>query len=128
MAPGADAAALRPQVLLVEDDAALARALKFALEIEGYRVELMGHAEALLDREFPEARVCVVTDLHLPGLLGIDALEILRRRGVAAPAILMTTQPTEKLRARARKVRALLLEKPILGNQLADAIRDLCRD
>ena len=116
------------RILLVEDDVALGAALRFALEIEGYAVELMDAAEPLLDRTFPTGRTCLVTDQNLPGLSGVEAVEILRTRGVAAPAILMTTQVSPALRARAAKAGAAVVEKPILGRRLIDAIRALRTD
>ncbi len=126
MSAPVDTVDARPLILLVEDDAAMGHALQFSLQIDGYAVELMDSAEALLERVFPSGPVCVVTDLHLPGLFGIDALEILRRRGVVAPAILMTTQPTATLRARAGRVGAAVVEKPILDGRLKAAIKALC--
>jgi two-component system, LuxR family, response regulator FixJ len=126
--PTTDTADVRPLILLVEDDAALGRALKFSLEVDGYRVELMDRAEALLGRAFPAGRVCVVTDLNLPGLSGIEALEELRRRGVTAPAILVTTQPGPVLLRRAADANATPLEKPILDDRLKTAIEAFWRD
>jgi DNA-binding response OmpR family regulator len=120
-----DTADLRPEILLVEDDVALGRALKFTLEVDGYRVDLMDNAEDLLARPFADGPVCVVTDQHLPGLLGIEVLEALRGRGVAAPAILITTQPSPALRLRAAQAAVSLVEKPILGDALRAAIQAL---
>ncbi|WP_293675800.1 response regulator [uncultured Phenylobacterium sp.] len=118
----------RPVILLVEDDAALGPALQFSLQVEGYRVELMGHAEALLERTLPEEPFAIVTDLNLPGLSGIEALEALRRRDVRAPAILLTSQPTRRLGARAAQAGVMVLEKPILSDRLAHALKALWRD
>jgi CheY-like chemotaxis protein len=118
----------RPTILLVEDDLALGRALRFTLRVEGYEVELMGSAEALLERAFPGGPVCLVTDLNLPGLSGMEALEVLRRDGCTAPAILITTGLTEGLRRRALQANVALLEKPILDDGLKTAIRETWGD
>jgi FixJ family two-component response regulator len=123
-----ESADTRPLILLVEDDAALGPALKFALQVDGYAVELMDTAEALVERAFPSRPFCIITDLFLPGLLGIDTLEILRRRGVTAPAILMTTQPSPSVLKRAGAVGAVLLEKPILEGHLEAALAALAAD
>lgn len=117
----------RPLVLLVEDDPALGKAMRFALEVEGYGARVLLSAEALLGQPFPEGPVCIVADLNLPGVSGLEALETLRRRGVQAPAILITTQPTVALRARARDVLATVVEKPILGDRLGEAVRNCWR-
>ena len=116
------------RVLLVEDDVALGAALRFALEIEGFAVELLDAAEPLLERAFPAGRTCLVTDQNLPGVSGVETIEILRSRGVEAPAILMTTQVSPALRARAARAGAAVVEKPILGRRLIDAIRALQTD
>jgi len=121
--PNNPAAAVRPRILLVEDDAALGAALKFKLEVEGYDVELLDRAEPLLTRPFPETPVCLVVDLNLPGMTGLEALEALRRRGVTAPAILITTQPKRVVRTLARALGVQVVEKPILGERLSDVIR-----
>lgn len=122
-----EADATYPLVLLLEDDAALSKALRFALKVEGYSAEILESAEALLERVFPEGSVCIIADLHLPGMSGLEALEILHQRGIRAPAILTTTQPTSALRDRARDIAATVVEKPILGNSLAEAVRDCWR-
>ena len=126
MSRAVDTADVRPLILLVEDDVALGRALQFTLQIDGYLVELLDSAEALLEREFPGGLVCVITDFYLPGLSGIDALEMLRRRDVTAPAILMTTQPSPRLVARAQRAGVAVLEKPILDGRLKTAIKAVC--
>ncbi|MDP3177577.1 MAG: response regulator, partial [Spirochaetaceae bacterium] len=69
---------MQPYIFLVEDDPALGKALSFALQVEGYSVELLDRAEALLDVIFPEGPIVIVTDLNLPGLSGVAALEALR--------------------------------------------------
>jgi FixJ family two-component response regulator len=115
--------AARGRVVLIEDDAALGAALKFKLMIEGYAVDLLTAAEPLLERPFPDGRVCLVTDLNLPGVSGLEAVEMLRARGVLAPALLITTQPSPAIQARAAQADAEIIEKPILGERLGEAIR-----
>jgi two-component system response regulator FixJ len=114
-----------PLILLVEDDASVRQALTFALQIEGYRVEVHETAEALLDAAEPPAAACLVLDQNLPGTLGVDALEVLRGRGMACPAILITTQPKAEVRAAAYRLGARIVEKPLLGGELPLAIREL---
>lgn len=115
--------ARKPLVLLVEDDAALGPALKFTLELEGYAVELTDRAEVLMGRTLPEGATCLVTDQNLPGMGGLDMVEALRLRGVRVPAILITTQVTRNVRAQAGRLDVQVVEKPILGDRLSDAIR-----
>lgn len=114
-----------PLILLVEDDASVRQALTFALQIEGYRVEVHESAQALLDAADLPGAACLVLDQNLPGTLGIDALEVLRGRGLACPGILITTQPKPEVRATAERLGARVVEKPLLGGELPLAIREL---
>lgn len=119
------AAKAQPLIVIVEDDASVRQALTFALQIEGYRIEVHESAEALLAAGAPLAIACLVLDQNLPGPLGIDALEVLRGRGLACPAILITTQPKPEVRAAAERLGARIVEKPLLGGELPLAIREL---
>lgn len=114
----------RPLIVLVEDDVSVRQALTFALRIEGFDVEVHDSAEALLQAlDLPQA-ACLVLDQNLPGALGIDALDALRRRGLACPAILITTHPRPEVRAAAVSLHVRILEKPLLGGELPAAIRE----
>jgi two-component system response regulator FixJ len=113
---------LRPLIVIVEDDAALLRALRFSLLIEGYRVAVRESGEALLGRRLPRTNACLVLDHRLPGVSGLAALDLLRRREVTLPAILITSQPARALRRLAAALGATIVEKPLLADALSDAI------
>lgn len=121
-------AQLLPRIILIEDDAPLRAALRFALRAAGYSVGGAARAETLLEADFPSEPVCLIFDQKLPGLSGIEAIETLRARGVLAPIFLMTTQPGARLRGRAKAAGAEILEKPILGDQLVATLRALALD
>ena len=110
-------------VVLVEDDDALANALRFTLEIEGWAVVFHASGEALLANPLPAGRICIVCDLRLPGMSGIEALQELRTRGVEAPAILITGDPTTAERRAVTRAGVGFVPKPLLSNELLDAIR-----
>lgn len=112
-----------PTVFVVDDDDAVLNSLRFALEIEGYRVRLFPSDQALLhEADFPDTG-CLVIDLRLPERDGLAALAELRARGVTLPAILITTDPSEMTRKRAASAGVAIVEKPIFGNGLVDTIR-----
>ena len=115
----------RSTVVLVDDDAALREALRFSLEIDGFDVETFASGEALLEFELPAHTACLVLDLHLGGVSGIEVLERLRNRGVEIPAIMITSAPDPGLRARTLLCDARLVEKPLLSDGLTNAIRAL---
>jgi DNA-binding response OmpR family regulator len=118
-----DISARAPLILLVEDDASVREALAFALKIEGFRVEVHESAEGLLQAEATPPADCLVFDLNLPGASGIEALTQMRERGLACPALLITTQPKPEVRIAADRLGAEILEKPLLGGALPAAIR-----
>lgn len=110
-------------VVAVDDDVAVLASLKFALEIEGFSVRGYRSAEDLLDGDVPAEPACLVVDLRLPGIDGLALVAALRARGVACPAILMTTDPAPQVRRRAAEAGMTIVEKPLLGNTLGETIR-----
>jgi len=117
------ASAPPPTLVLVDDDFALRSALKFALELDGFRVQAFASGEDLLAAELPDRDVCLVLDENLPGLGGLDSLEALRRRAVDLPALLITSHPGPGLRRRAGRLRVPIIEKPLIDDLLVRNIR-----
>jgi two-component system, LuxR family, response regulator FixJ len=116
-----------PIVLVVDDDSEVRNSLKFFLEIEGFVVHLYADAQALLDDAALPRDGCLVVNYDLPGLNGLAALEQLRGRGVLMPAILMTCYPSSTVRRRCSAIETLIIEKPLLGTALIDALRGIFR-
>ena len=111
-------------LILVDDDAAVLGALKFAFEVEGFEVHAYPDAESLLDEpHFPECG-CMVLDYKLPGLNGLELLNRIRERGVELPAVLITT-PTATVRAKAAAAHVAIIEKPLLTGRLLDTVKGL---
>jgi two-component system, LuxR family, response regulator FixJ len=113
----------RSVVLVIDDDPAVRNSLKFALEIEGFSVRVYATGTALLEeRDMPKSG-CVVADYNLPGMNGLDLLQLLRERDVKLPAILITSHPTLAVRSRATSAGVRLIEKPLLNDTLFQCIR-----
>ena len=112
-----------PTLVLVDDDVALRSALKFALELDGYRVQAYASGEDLLAADLPSRNVCLVLDENLPGMGGLDSLEALRDRQVGLPALLITSHPGPGLRRRAGSLRVPIVEKPLMDDLLVRNIR-----
>jgi FixJ family two-component response regulator len=119
----ANAAAPAATVIIVDDDAALLNALKFDLELEGFRVVAHANGRQVRPAELPKSNGCLVLDYLLPGQNGLELLRRLRAVGVALPAILITSHPGPALASRALALGGRIIEKPLLGDTLLAGIR-----
>lgn len=113
----------RPRILLVDDDPAVRSSIAFALEVEGFEVGAFASAEALLAGDAVPPHACIVLDQRLPGMDGLALLASLRARGDRAPAIVITSNPSQRLRERVAEAAAQLVEKPLLCDALVAAVR-----
>jgi FixJ family two-component response regulator len=125
MTHGHETAALHPTVIVLDDDAAVLGSLKFALEIEGFAVRAYSTSDDVLNDAGLTDCACFIIDQKLPGLSGLEVVAALRKRRIAAPAILITSHPTIMLQERAAKAGVPIVEKPLLGNALLERVRDV---
>jgi two-component system response regulator FixJ len=109
-------------VVVIDDDPAVLGALKFALELEGFSVAPYRSASEFLAQQMLPQSGCLVIDFKLPDMDGLDLLAQLRDRAVQLPAVLITSHPSQHLRRRASAANVPIVEKPLLGNALLDAI------
>ena len=100
-----------PIALLVSDHAVLS-SLQFALSIEGYRLGAAGD-------ELAATALVIDQNWQRDGLA---ALLSLRAKGSSAPAIVLATHPTAAFRALAASARAVVIEKPLLGDELSSTL------
>lgn len=113
----------RLSVYIVDDDASVRDSLALMLGLSGYRTALFADAESLLAAWRAEWAGCVVADLRLPGLTGIELQAELRGRGSRLPFIVITAHgdvPTARSAFQANAVD--FLEKPFDQAQLRAAI------
>lgn len=122
---GAAEAGDRRSVVVVDDDPAVLAALRFLLEVEGFQVLTFGTGSELLAASALPKTGCLVIDFKLPQMDGLDLLAALRRRNVRLPAVLITSHPTAALRRRAAQETTPIVEKPLIGDALTDAIRSM---
>jgi FixJ family two-component response regulator len=122
---------LRPEdgakqvVLVVDDDAGVRDSLKFTLEVEGFEVRTYSSAQELLNEKSLPALSCLVTDYHMPAMNGLELVAQLRDRCASIPAVLITSLPNENLRNSAAAGGISLVEKPVFGGRLLDAVHEL---
>lgn len=108
-------------LLVVEDDPEVRSSLCFWLTAEGHAVECFERASDVLDCELPAGSVMIV-DERLPDESGIALIRKLRLRGAAMPSILITTNPSDALRIACRAETVRIVEKPLISDDLLDAI------
>jgi FixJ family two-component response regulator len=118
------------RVFLVDDDAAVRRALTRLLRAGGLDVESFPSADALLAALEIHEPACVVADLRMPGLSGLDLQDELARRGVDLPLLFISGRADVTSSVRAMKGGAVdFLEKPVSDTDLLHAIaRALARN
>jgi FixJ family two-component response regulator len=106
-------------ISVIDDDASVRAATNNLLSSHGYRVHTFASAEVFLQSAHQNDSSCVITDVQMSAMSGLDLLTHLRAQGYAAPFIFITAFPEESLRARALKAGAIcFLAKPFAGPQL----------
>src|ERR1700687_2271106 len=112
-----------PTVYVVDDDPSLRAALEGLLKSEGLRSELFETAEEFLRSKRPEGPSCLVLDVSLPGISGLDFQRELADAGIQIPIIFITGHGDIPMTVKAMKSGAVeCLTKPFRDQDLLDAI------
>ena len=110
-------------VFVVDNDPSVRSSLKFLLSTVGMRVESFDSAEAFFQKKLPDVPTCLVLDVRLPGLSGLDFQRKLAARNVCIPIIFITGHGDIPMSVRAMKAGAVeFLSKPFRDQDLLDAI------
>jgi FixJ family two-component response regulator len=111
-------------VFVVDDDASLRDALKSLLRSVDLRVEAFGSAADFLKNTLPDAAACLVLDIRLPGVSGLDFQAELAKANIHIPIIFITGHGDIPMTVRAMKAGAVeFLTKPFRDQDLLDAIQ-----
>jgi FixJ family two-component response regulator len=111
-------------IFLVDDDPGVLKALARALREEGWNVETFDSAEAFLGRSDPQATGCLVLDVTMPGLDGLELQRRLIQDGQTLPIVFLTGHGDIPMSVQAIKRGAAdFLTKPVNGNALLSAVR-----
>ncbi len=111
-------------VFVVEDDPALRAALASLIRSVGLKVETFDSASQFLSGKRPDAYCCLVLDVRLPGLSGLDLQRALAEAGEHIPIVFMTGHGDIPMTVRAMKAGAVeFLAKPFRDQDLLDAVR-----
>jgi FixJ family two-component response regulator len=114
------------KVLVVEDDEGMREAIETLLDAAGIESACYPSAEALLAGSAVEDALCIISDIKLPAMSGLDLLTELRARRQSPPVIVISAHDSASVRAdAARHGAAAYLAKPFLGTALLAAIDDV---
>jgi FixJ family two-component response regulator len=110
-------------VFIVEDDASMRRALTNLFQSVGLEVEVFGSASEMLQNGLPDVASCLVLDIRLPGLSGLDFQTELTKANIHIPVIFMTGHGDIPMTVRAMKGGAVdFLTKPFRDQDMLDAV------
>jgi FixJ family two-component response regulator len=113
----------RDPVFIVDDDASVRDALSLLLSLRGYTTATFASAEDFLGALQSNWRGCVVADIRMPGMSGLELQRILRERGPTLPVIVMTAHGDVAAARQAFLADAVdFIEKPFDGEQLLAAV------
>ena len=110
-------------VLVVDDDPSVLRSLTRLISASGFTVKMFAKPSELIASEIPTSNACMVVDIDMPEMTGIEMCEALKGSGRGLPAILITGRTDAKTRLQAAQSDAVaVLFKPFDKEPLLDAI------
>jgi len=112
-------------VSIVDDDVSVRRSTRRLLRSSGFRAEAFASAEEFLDSESAGATACLILDLRMPGMNGLELQRRLTQNGNRVPIIFLSAHASEQDERSALRAGAVqFLRKPISKEALLSAIRD----
>jgi two-component system response regulator FixJ len=110
-------------VFVVDDDEAMRHSLSWLLQSVGHRVECFASAEAFLAAYDPDRAGCLVLDVRMPGMSGLELQQHLADRGAALPVIVITGHGDVPMAVRAMRAGAVdFIEKPLNNQALIERV------
>lgn len=115
-------------IFVVDDDEAMGRMIQSLVESVGLKAEIYSSAQAFMDSYDPARPGCLLTDVRMPGMSGVELQEWLARERSLLPVILVTAHADVPLAVRAMKSQALdVIEKPFKLQDLLDRVQHAVR-
>jgi FixJ family two-component response regulator len=112
-----------PVVFVIDDDDSMRRGLTNLFESVGLQVETFGSAPELLETKRPDVPSCVVLDIRLPGMSGLDFQTLLEKAAIHIPIVFMTGHGDIPMSVKAMKAGAAdFLTKPFRHQEMLDAV------
>jgi FixJ family two-component response regulator len=112
-----------PLAILIDDDAAVRDALEELLTSVGIDSLLFSSAQEFLEAKLPDRPGCLVVDVRMPGLSGLDLQQLLASKGILTPIVFLTGHGDIAMSVQAMKAGAVdFLTKPVRDQTLLDAV------
>ena len=113
-----------PTVFVVDDDQAMRNSLKWLIETVGMKVETFASAEEFIKSYYPGRAGCLLLDVRMPGMSGLDLQQYFAEQSINIPVIIITGHGDVPMSVRAMKAGAVdFIEKPFNDEQLLESIR-----
>lgn len=114
----------RPMISIVDDDKSVREATMSLMRAAGYEPEAFPCARDFLNSEQARRTDCLIADVQMPGMSGLELHGQLVQSGHAIPTVLITAHPSDKARTRALQAGVICyLAKPFKENELLDCIQ-----
>ena len=115
---------LQPMIFIVDDDESVRDSLRLLLESAGFEVRVFGSCREFLAADRIGEGDCLILDVHMTGMSGLDLLERMRKEGDRVPVILITGHLDTATRSRAQAAGALaIVEKPYKAGEIFAFVR-----
>ena len=115
-------------VFLIDDDPSVRDSLTLLLSLKGLRTQAFANAESFIDTYRPERSGCVLTDLRMPGMSGLELQAVLRDRHIDLPVVVLTAHGDVPTARAALKNGAFdFIEKPVDDAMLLEVLRNALR-
>lgn len=115
----------QPLIRVVDDDQDFLDGLRFLLDAQGWRTAGYRSAQAFLTADAPSVPGCLVLDIRMPGMSGIELLEEIKRRGIDLPIIILTGHADIDSAVRTLKMGAVdFLQKPVSPQAFLESVEE----
>ena len=116
-------------IAVVEDDPSMRRSIERLLSVSGFTVEVFSSAEALLERGHLDQLGCLVLDIHLPGMSGLELRSRMIETGSSLPTVFITALEDDAIEAAAARLGCVAyLRKPFPPDLLVSAVNKALSD
>ena len=115
----------RPLVAIVDDDESIRNATRDLLRAAGFSTATFEDAESFLASASRASAACVVADIRMPGMTGVELYQALVASGDGIPTVIITAHPEDVAQSRAREAGiTCYLSKPFAPDELVECVRE----